>query len=235
MDSRPIKNETCGRLQGSILGLSHLARSDVLFGKREGGPGSGLDSSQVWSLLTSYLANKKEVLVQLGAIHPAVIPTPACRPRGDMVQKVHRLLADPGASFPVHCLPFNANVSFPRSALSNGTANGTKCERPLRTLYECLQGAEQVFKDNDIAEREGGVPWDKHKLDRLRHLRYRLVVEDDCMSALGESARFSSYFRSVSALVRQQDSATCGWSVLRRDLLWLLKTLLDKHHRCFSW
>ncbi|XP_054615022.1 uncharacterized protein LOC129170911 [Dunckerocampus dactyliophorus] len=175
------------------------------------------------------------IILQFGGLTLTAVTAPACRPPGHVVLEAHRLLSDLGASFSVHCLPYNAHVSFPRAALANRTANGTQCGRALRTLYESLQGAEQVFEDNDIAEGQGGVRWDRQKLDTFQNLQNRLLVEGSCMSALGDSAGLSSYFRNVSALVHQQDSAPCGWLALRRDLLWLLKLLLQKHRNCFSW
>lgn len=39
----------------------------------------------------------------------------------------------------------------------------------------------------------------------------------------------------VRALFISQDSTSCGWMALRRDLLSILKSALQKHHTCFTW
>ncbi|XP_057716578.1 interferon phi 2 [Corythoichthys intestinalis] len=158
---------------------------------------------------------------------------PACEIPGDVVEETHILLRDLGAPFPARCLPYNANVTFPRAAL----ANETQCRRALRNLRRTLQGSEKVFEDNEAPQGDGEVAWNPRKLEDFQNLQNRVVQEAECLSSAGARSypEFSSYFGNVSALVQQQESTACGWSMLRRDVLWVLKNSLQKHHSCFRW
>ncbi|KAI4790525.1 hypothetical protein KUCAC02_034571 [Chaenocephalus aceratus] len=121
------------------------------------------------------------------------------------------LLNGHGGSFPVSCLPVNINISFPSSALpAAASANPLQCRKALWVVYESLQEAGLVFEEDLPA----GLTWRDEKLQRFRHLQFRLMEEGQCF--------WSS-------------SAVCGWEALRRDLLWVLKSALHQHHNCFTW
>lgn len=51
---------------------------------------------------------------------------------------------------------------------------------------------------------------------------------------VGQSLDQSELMGWVSLCVTQ-DSAACGWMALRRDLLRVLKSALDKNNNCFTW
>uniref|UniRef100_A0A3Q2YWX4 Uncharacterized protein n=1 Tax=Hippocampus comes TaxID=109280 RepID=A0A3Q2YWX4_HIPCM len=174
------------------------------------------------------------VVLQLHSVHVMTATVPACGLPGNVVLEAQNLLRDLGPAFPVRsCLPYNGNATFPRRAFTNGT----QCRQALRALHESLQGAEQVFEDYDVALGEGGLAWDRHMLDDFQNLQNRLLREGGCVSTTTPppDPGMSAYFGNVSALLQQQESATCGWSVLRRDVLWVLNTALHRHHSCFSW
>ncbi|XP_077413546.1 interferon alpha-F-like [Vanacampus margaritifer] len=190
----------------------------------------------IWAARTMWTTSVALVVIvlQLHSIHVMTAAVPACDLPGNVVLEAQNLLQDLGALFPVRCLPYNANATFPRSAL----ANSPQCQWALEFLYKSLQGAEQVFEDYDFALGEGGLAWDLCKLDDFQNLQNGLLQESSCLSRatdVNPDPDLSSYFGNVSALLQQQDSATCGWSVLRRDVLWVLKTTLHQHHSCFRW
>ncbi|XP_061606237.1 interferon phi 2 isoform X2 [Phyllopteryx taeniolatus] len=201
------------------------------------------------------------LVLRLGSVHVRTAAVPVCSLPENVVLEAHNLLRDLGALFPVHCLPYNANATFPCTALTNAT----QCRQTLRVLHRALRGAEQVFQDNRLPHGEGAFAWDQRKLDHFQNLQNRLVRDGGCVSSatprrprrvwhVGRppsrltgwlSARFqlsagalsdphlSSYFGNVTSLLQQQDSAICGWSLLRRDVLWVLNTALRRHRSCF--
>ncbi|RVE70056.1 hypothetical protein OJAV_G00084430 [Oryzias javanicus] len=103
----------------------------------------------------------------------------------------------------------------------------------LVVLYQFLQGAEAIFAEYDLPEGEGGVTWNNQKLEHYLNLQYRLVDEHPCLNTTEASGVLSAYFSNVTAVV-QQDSATCGWEALRRDLSWVLKSSVQQHRKCFK-
>ncbi|XP_061557039.1 interferon phi 2 isoform X1 [Phycodurus eques] len=170
------------------------------------------------------------LVLRLGSVHVMTAAVPVCSLPENVVLEAHNLLRDLGALFPVHCLPYNANVTFPCTALTNAT----QCRQTLRALHQALRGAEQVFQDNDLPHGEGAFAWDQQKLDYFQNLQNRLVRDGGCLSAGALSdPHLSSYFGNVTSLLQQQDSAICGWSLLRRDVLWVLNTALRRHRSCF--
>ncbi|KAE8282654.1 hypothetical protein D5F01_LYC18041 [Larimichthys crocea] len=175
------------------------------------------------------------VLLQFYSLKLMVAAMPTCQLEGDLVQSAHHLLRDLGADFPEHCLPYNANISFPSSAFPAATANHPQCHKSLWVVHESLREAGLVFQDNDIPVGEGGVTWNDQKLEDFQNLQYRLVEEGSCLSSVNGSGVLSSYFSNVTAVLQEQDSAACGWMALRRDLLWVLKSALQKHRTCFTW
>ncbi|XP_056262300.1 interferon phi 3 [Pseudoliparis swirei] len=174
------------------------------------------------------------VLLQVSSLHLLAAARPTCSLEGDLVQSAHRLLRDLGGLFPIHCLPYRANISFPDSAFPTAKANHVQCRRALWVVYESLQGAEQLFEDHELPVGGGGASWDHQKLSRFRHLQHRLLDKGSCLSG-ADSGLLSSYFSNVTTVLQQQDSAACGWTSLRRDLLWVLESALDLHPTCFTW
>ncbi|KAM9783960.1 interferon alpha-1-like [Syngnathus typhle] len=189
----------------------------------------------VWSTRSIWTSIVAVVVLclQLCSVNVMTAAVPACKIPGHVVMEAHNLLRDLGTLFPVHCLPYNINATFPRAAI----ANSTQCHQALRALHHSLQAAEQVFEDYDIPLGEGGLAWDHRKLDDFQNLQHRLLHRDGCLPATAATPDlgFTAYFGNVSTLLQQQDSATCGWSMLRRDVLWALKTALRRHHSCFNW
>ncbi|XP_068425014.1 interferon epsilon-like [Clinocottus analis] len=159
------------------------------------------------------------MLLQVYSLQLIAVAKPTCSLEGDMVQKAHHWLRDLAEPFPIHCLPYRANVSFPDSALPTAKANHIQCRQALWVVYESLQGAEQVFEDHEVPVGGGGVSWDQEKLVRFQHLQHRLLEEGSCLSSVDGSDVLSSYFSNVTAVLQQQNNAGCGWTSLRRDLL----------------
>nr|QTY39051.1 IFNc [Lateolabrax japonicus] len=175
------------------------------------------------------------VLLQVCSLQLMVVAKPTCQLQGDLVQSAHHLLRDLGGEFPVHCLPYNVNISFPTSAFPAATTNHIQCRRVLGVVYESLWEAGLMFEDPGLPVGEGGVNWDDQKLDTFRNLQYRLLEDGSCLSSVNGSGVLSSYFSNVTAVLEQQESATCGWMALRRDLLWVLKSAPQKYRSCFTW
>ncbi|KAK1875660.1 Interferon alpha-G [Dissostichus eleginoides] len=156
------------------------------------------------------------ILLQVCSQLMTAVAIPTCLLNGHVVQSAHHMLRDLGGSFPVSCLPVNINISFPSSALpAAASANPLQCRKALWVVYESLQEAGIVFEEDLPA----GLTWRDEKLQRFRHLQFRLMEEG----------------HNVTAVLEQQGSAVCGWEALRRDLLWVLKSALHQHHNCFTW
>ncbi|XP_078101314.1 interferon alpha-G-like [Sander vitreus] len=175
------------------------------------------------------------VLLQLCSIQLMADARPTCSLPGKLVQSAHHLLRDLGGPFPAHCLRYNSNISFPYSAFPAATANHLQCRQTLWVVYESLQEADLMFEDYDLPVGEGGVTWDDQTLTRFRHLQNRLLEGGACLSSVDDSRALSSYFSNVTAVIQQQDSAACGWTVLRRDLTEVLKSAVTLHKGCFTW
>ncbi|KAL3054438.1 interferon alpha-H-like [Gymnodraco acuticeps] len=172
------------------------------------------------------------ILLQVCSQLMTAVAIPTCLLNGHVVQSAHHMLRDLGGSFPVSCLPVNINISFPSSALpAAASANPLQCRKALWVVYESLQEAGLVFEEDLPA----GLTWRDEKLQRFRHLQFRLMEEGQCLSGVDGSVVLSSYFSNVTAVLEQQGSAVCGWEALRRDLLWVLKSALHQHHNCFTW
>ncbi|XP_070780053.1 interferon phi 2 [Enoplosus armatus] len=175
------------------------------------------------------------VLLQVCSLQLMVVAMPTCQLQGHLVQSAHHLLRDLGGPFPVPCLPYNTNISFPVSAFPAATASHPQCRRALRVVYESLKEAGFIFENNELPVGEGGVTWDDQKLEHFQNLQDRLVEEGSCLSSGDGAGVLSSYFSNVTAVLQQPESAACGWMALRRDLLWVLKSALQKHDTCFTW
>ncbi|XP_049925566.1 uncharacterized protein LOC126405727 [Epinephelus moara] len=175
------------------------------------------------------------VLLQVCSLHLMVVAMPTCKLEGNLIQLAHNLLRDLG-TFPAHCLPYNANITFPPSVFPAVTTNKPQCRQASWVVYESLQGAGQIFEDYDVPVGEGGVTWDDQKLAKFQHLQERLLDQGSCLSSVNGSEVVSSYFSHLTAALQQQDSSACGWMALWRDLLRVLKFALQKHyHTCFTW
>ncbi|XP_041673416.1 interferon phi 3 [Cheilinus undulatus] len=169
------------------------------------------------------------VFLQLCSLQLIVDSRPTCRLQGDLVKSAHDQLRDLGGEFPIHCLPYNANISFPSSALTPA-ANHLQCGRVLSMVNESLWEAGQMFDDPDATFP---TTWDEDKLDLFLSLQDRIMRGASCLSS--GSSVLTPYFQSVAAVVKQQESSDCGWMALRRDLLLFLKSILQTHHSCFTW
>ncbi|XP_065820838.1 interferon phi 2 [Labrus bergylta] len=170
------------------------------------------------------------VVLQLCSLQLIVVSRPTCRLQGDLVKSAHDLLKDLGGAFPARCLPYNANILFPRSALSFNVANHMQCDQVLSVVNESLWEAGKIFEDP-----EGPFPatWDEQKVARFQGLQDRIVEGASCLS--GSSDVLTPYFSNVTEILKQQESAACGWKALRRDLVRFLKFTLQTHHTCFIW
>ncbi|XP_044037313.1 interferon phi 3 [Siniperca chuatsi] len=175
------------------------------------------------------------VLLQVCSLQLMVAAMPKCQLQGDLVMSTHHLLRDLGEEFPVHCRVLNTNISFPDSAFPAKTTNHPQCRQALWVVYESLREAGQIFGDHELPVGEGGVTWDNAKLEDFQNLQFRLLEEGSCLSRVSGSGVLSSYFSNVTAVLQQQESAACGWMALRRDLLRVLATGLQKHCTCFTW
>ncbi|XP_022625436.1 interferon alpha-G-like [Seriola dumerili] len=174
------------------------------------------------------------ILLQLCSLQLMVVAMPTCQLLEDVVQTTHNLLRDLGGPFPVHCMQYNVNISFPDSAFPAATASHPQCRQALWVVYETLRETQELFQELDLPVGEGGVTWDSKKLADFLNLQYGLVEEGSCLATTKAPGVLSSYFSNVTAFVQQQDSAACGWMALRRDVLWVLKTALHKYHSCFA-
>uniref|UniRef100_A0A3Q2XC10 Uncharacterized protein n=1 Tax=Hippocampus comes TaxID=109280 RepID=A0A3Q2XC10_HIPCM len=175
------------------------------------------------------------VVLQLHSVHVMTATVPACGLPGNVVLEAQNLLRDLVGT---HLRTLTCVLFFVIwTNMCCCAIVGVQCRQALRALHESLQGAEQVFEDYDVALGEGGLAWDRHMLDDFQNLQNRLLREGGCVSTTTPppDPGMSAYFGNVSALLQQQESATCGWSVLRRDVLWVLNTALHRHHSCFSW
>uniref|UniRef100_A0A665WLJ9 Interferon alpha-4-like n=1 Tax=Echeneis naucrates TaxID=173247 RepID=A0A665WLJ9_ECHNA len=172
------------------------------------------------------------VLLQLCSLQLLVVAMPTCRLLEDVVLNTHHLLRDLGGAFPVQCLKYNINISFPDSAFPASTANHPQCRQALWVVYETLRETQLLFEDFELPVGEGGVSWDRKKLSSFQNLQDRLLEEGSCVSI----TEYSDF--KLDQSVHQQDSrcgsAACGWMALRRDVLWVLKTALREHHSCFT-
>ncbi|XP_073351157.1 interferon phi 2 [Pagrus major] len=172
------------------------------------------------------------VLLQICSLQLMLVAMPTCPLEGDLVQRAHHLLRDLGGSFPVHCRPYNANISFPGSALPAATANHPECRQVLWVVYESLQEAGPMFDDEELP---AGVTWDRKTVRDFRMVQDRLGEDGSCLSGVDSSGVLSPYFSNVTAVLQQQDGATCGLMALRRDLLKVLQSALHQHRTCFTW
>nr|UIG83463.1 interferon B-like protein [Planiliza haematocheilus] len=176
------------------------------------------------------------ILLSLCSLQLTVVPLPICQMLGKVVQNAHNLLRDLAGPFPVHCLQYNTNISFPDSTIPAAGSSRSQCDQSLWVLYETLRGAEFLFEEYDLPVGEAGFSWDEQKLDIFRNLQNRLVTDGSCqLSNVNASSAISSYFSNVTAVIENQDSAACGWMAMRRDLLWVMKSTLHKHKDCFRW
>nr|AID59461.1 IFN-1 [Scophthalmus maximus] len=174
------------------------------------------------------------LLLQLCSFQLMVVAMPTCKLQANVVLKTHNLLRDLGAAFPVHCLQYNVNISFPDSAFPDATASHPQCRRALWVVYESLRGMQLILEQNDSPVGEGGVTWDEGILDNFQNLQHRLLEDGSCLSTVKGPDVFSSYFSNVTDVLQQQDSSVCGWMALRRDVLSVLKTALREHNSCFT-
>ncbi|KAJ0000883.1 hypothetical protein NQD34_005903 [Periophthalmus magnuspinnatus] len=149
-----------------------------------------------------------------------------CSPPGETLLETLSLIRNVGSTFPSECHSFN--VTLPQ----NISANQGQCPSALRLVHEVLQGVGLVFDEQEPNLGVGGVLWDEKKLDDFQNLLYQ-VLDYPCLSQMGSSGVLDQYFSDVTALIQQQGA--CGWYILRRDLLWILKTSLRKHHHCYRW
>lgn len=118
------------------------------------------------------------------------------------VSSVHQ-----GEDIPDHCLPFNTNMSFPKSAL-NDTNNSfqqvnsqsciffdhvwshrkhwrllgyLQCHKALWFLSETLKGAAQIMEDNEPLG-EGGKPWNQKNFENFQNLQDQILDQGQCVS-----------------------------------------------------
>ncbi|XP_041813830.1 interferon phi 3 [Chelmon rostratus] len=175
------------------------------------------------------------LLLQVCSLRLMVGAVPTCQLQGELVLSTHHLLSDLGGTFPVHCLQYKHNISFPGSAFPAATASHPQCRQALWVVYESLREAGLMFEDHGLPVGEGGLTWDEKKLEDFRNVQDRLLEEGSCLSRVDASGVLSPYFRNVTAVLQQQDAADCGWTSLRRDLLWVLKSALQTHKGCLTW
>uniref|UniRef100_A0A3Q3VKS8 Uncharacterized protein n=1 Tax=Mola mola TaxID=94237 RepID=A0A3Q3VKS8_MOLML len=180
--------------------------------------------------LTSFLL----ILLKVCSFYWMVVAMPtSCKLQGHLVESVHHRLQDLGGDFPLHCFPYNVNMSFPDSAFPAPKANHHQCRRALWVVYKSLQQVQLMMEDKTPVG-EGGVPWNKRKLDVFQNLQHQLLEQGSCLDS-EDLGVLSSYFSNVTAVVKQQESASCGWMALKRDLDKVLVSALQKHHACFTW
>nr|XP_046272202.1 interferon phi 3 [Scatophagus argus]XP_046272203.1 interferon phi 3 [Scatophagus argus] len=175
------------------------------------------------------------ILLQVCSLQLMVAARPSCRLRADLVQSAHQLLLDLGGDFPVRCLPYNANISFPVSIFSPAAVNQPQCCRALWVVYESMQKAETIFLNNELPVGEGGVTWDNKTLDDFQNMQDQLVEEGKYLASIDNSGALTPYFHNLTAVLQQQDGASCGWMALRRDLIRVLKSALHNHRACLTW
>ncbi|KAI3359464.1 hypothetical protein L3Q82_013766, partial [Scortum barcoo] len=129
---------------------------------------------------TMTLSSVLLILLQICSLQLMATAKPTCLLQGNLLQSAHHLLRDLGGPFPLHCLPYNVNISFPDSLLLG--ANHSQCRRALRVVFESLQRTGVIFEDHELPVGEGGVTWDENKLDDFQNLQYRLLEEGSCVS-----------------------------------------------------
>ncbi|TWW54456.1 interferon phi 2 [Takifugu flavidus] len=163
-----------------------------------------------------------------------VVAMPTCRLEGHLVQLAHDLLQNLGENISVHCLPYNANMSFPESVLTGANKSSLQCHKALWVVSESLRGAAQIMEDS-IPFREGGEPWNKNTFSDFQNLQYQILDQGQCLTYKDTTGVLASYFTNMTTIIQQEDIAFCGWMFLRRDLLRVLKSTLQKHDTCFTW
>ncbi|XP_035471364.1 uncharacterized protein LOC118288895 isoform X1 [Scophthalmus maximus] len=132
------------------------------------------------------------LLLQLCSFQLMVVAMPTCKLQANVVLKTHNLLRDLGAAFPVHCLQYNVNISFPDSAFPDATASHPQCRRALWVVYESLRGMQLILEQNDSPVGEGGVTWDEGILDNFQNLQHRLLEDGSCVSMTRGSSGVSA-------------------------------------------
>ncbi|XP_047428463.1 interferon phi 2 [Mugil cephalus] len=172
------------------------------------------------------------ILLHLCSVQLTVVAMPTCQMLGKVAENALHLLRDLAGPFPIECLQYNANISFPDTAVPESRSSDDQCHQALWALFESLRGAELIFQEYDLPV---GTTWDKKKLDNFLNLQNRLVKAGSCLSSVNDSSAISSYFTNVTAVIEDQDSASCGWMAMRRDLLRVMKSTLQRHETCFSW
>ncbi|XP_029015149.3 interferon phi 2 [Betta splendens] len=174
------------------------------------------------------------IILQLCGLPMSVVNSPVCSLQGILLESSHHLLRDVGGPFPVPCVQYNANISFPKSVLRAATDNLSECRQVSWLVFESLQGAWNVFEDYNVTFGEDGLNWNEVNFDNFQNLQYQVLEDGSCLSGFRSSHLLSLYFDDVRTVL-QQGSAACGWEALRRDLLWVLKIALQKYHTCFTW
>ncbi|CAJ1075523.1 interferon C [Xyrichtys novacula] len=175
------------------------------------------------------------ILLQLWSLQVVVVSKPTCQVHGDLIQTAHNLLRGLGEEFPDHCLPYNANITFPRSLISATAASQSQCPKALNALNETLWGAQLKFQNPGVPLGEGGVNWNPNGLEQFQGVCHRLIRQMSCMRNFGGSDVLTAYFSNVEAVLQQPESAACGWMALRRDLMRFLNSTLHKNRTCFIW
>uniref|UniRef100_UPI0037E9993F interferon beta-like n=1 Tax=Semicossyphus pulcher TaxID=241346 RepID=UPI0037E9993F len=178
------------------------------------------------------------ILLHICTLQLIVVSRPTCRLQGDLVESVHNLLRDLGGQFPVHCIEYNVNITFPIPAPPASAANPRQCRQTISLVNESLREAGLIFMTHTVPVGEGGVTWNTKKIERFQELQNRLMEEASCVStclSFDGSGVLSPYFSNMSAVLKQPEHAACGWMSLRRDLLRFLKSALHTHTACFTW
>ncbi|XP_053706683.1 uncharacterized protein LOC128750527 [Synchiropus splendidus] len=190
---------------------------------------TGLTSQRdFWICVASTVMSSHLILLHLCTLQILVASHPACWLPGHLVLKAHNQLHALG-SFPLHCLPFNSNMSFPDMNLTRPSVH--QCQRVSLLVHRSLEGAEKVFRN----VTPGLDIWNSQKFHEFQLTNHRLLKEGKCLPGdFSSGPLLDSYLANVTLNLLQPDKAHCAWSALRRDLYRVLNSALRHHHRCFK-
>ncbi|XP_051988035.1 interferon alpha-13-like isoform X2 [Xyrauchen texanus] len=148
-----------------------------------------------------------------------------CIIRRDHVESSHNLLENMGGLFPRECLEENVEITFPKSALQSNGSN------QKIAVYTIMRHIDALFENETHPES-----WVPEKVDAFRHNVYRLKEDNKCI--LGETHgpvddfpaiddALRNYFEELATLLRNKDYSFCAWEVVRKELLSVLKDILQ--------
>ncbi|CAK6981978.1 interferon alpha-G-like [Scomber scombrus] len=172
------------------------------------------------------------LFLQLCSLQLMLVAMPTCLLNEPRTQKAHVLLGKMGPPFPVECLPYNANISFPVSAFPAATANHQQCRQVLGVVYEALNKTFNLFDDLNSPE-EPPVSWDGAHLGNFMNLQFQLMGQyNNCCSFQLELMVFLLCVRAFS---NNSWSSSCVLELSSFQSVLMVFLLCVRAFSLFSW